>query len=579
MNIKTSIEPWEGLPKFEYEKQTFHLQRRIFQCSLKGDLKGAHRIQKLLIKSQAARYVAVSQVSERNKGRDTAGIDGLASLNSKQKWQLLQTLRLDEKIKPVRQLDIPKPGTDSVRTLGIPTIRNRALQALIVLALEPQWEAKLSPRAYGFRKGRSVHDAILNIRTCISWQPKWVLDADIEKFFDRVNQDALLRKLDTYPTLRTAVRRILRSGALKGSVFTETLVGTPQGGPLSPLLANIAIHGMAEALAEASIQWNLADGKICKIAPITIGYADDFIVLHKHKEVIERSRTFIEEWLKPMGLNLHPGKTQIVHTLEENDGPTGFDFLGCHIRQFRTGKYAKKKAFKQIHTQIKPSKKTVTRIYQKISGLIETLLPTKPNKGKESIKGISPEALTIIRLNAVIKGWSNAYNRIQSTETFARLDHLIWYKMYRRLRKRHQKMGRRKVAEKFLRSKEGKWVIHCEDSLTGKCCKLAKFTDTKIRQHTNLQFHRSYFDGDVVYWGTRLGRYTGTPGWLTRKLKLQHGRCSQCKERLNGRMEVILTSHQGSGKAHSSLVHVSCRSGHSGRESICEQPNCAQPGA
>ena len=130
---------------------------------------------------------------------------------------------------------IPKPGSLEKRPLGIPTIGNRALQALIVLALEPAWECKFGPGTFGFRKGRGCHDAIAAIRVAIQWQPKWVLDADIEKFFDRVNHEALLDKLDTFPAMRLAIRRMLKSGSLDGNVWTATAEGTPQGGVLSPL--------------------------------------------------------------------------------------------------------------------------------------------------------------------------------------------------------------------------------------------------------------------------------------------------------------------------------------------------------
>ncbi len=202
------------------------------------------------MKSEAARCLAVRRVTQDNQGKRTAGVDGIKSVGPKHRPLLVAFLRDPKRIrpKPTRRIWIPKPGKDEMRPLGIPTMLDRAHQALAKLALEPEWEARFEPNSYGFRPGRSVQDAIAAIFLAIRYQRKYVLDADIASCFDRIAHAPLLAKLQTFPALHHAIKAWLKAGVLEEGVFAPTEAGTPQGGVISPLLANVALHGMEELM-------------------------------------------------------------------------------------------------------------------------------------------------------------------------------------------------------------------------------------------------------------------------------------------------------------------------------------------
>ena len=201
----TSKVEWRQINWRKAEKAVFKLQKRIYRASNRGDVKTVRRLQKTLMKSWYARALAVRRVTQDNQGKKTAGVDGVKSLTPKQRLNLVGNLKLGTKVSPTRRVWIPKPGTEEKRPLGIPTMKDRALQALVKLALEPEWEAKFEPNSYGFRPGRSCHDAIEAIFSSIRLKPKYVLDADIAKCFDRIDHEALLNKMNTFPTIRRQV--------------------------------------------------------------------------------------------------------------------------------------------------------------------------------------------------------------------------------------------------------------------------------------------------------------------------------------------------------------------------------------
>lgn len=209
------------------------------------------RLQKTLLRSWTAKLLATRRVTQDNQGKKTAGVDGIKNLTPKQRLELIHKLNLTGKSKPTRRVWIPKPGKTEKRPLGIPTMLDRALQALAKLALEPEWEAKFEPNSYGFRPGRSCHDAIQAIFDAIKQKSKYVLDADIAQCFDKINHDKLLQKVNTFPTLSKQIKAWLKSGVIDSRIFERTEYGTPQGGvTLSPLLANIALHGMETLVKE-----------------------------------------------------------------------------------------------------------------------------------------------------------------------------------------------------------------------------------------------------------------------------------------------------------------------------------------
>jgi RNA-directed DNA polymerase len=232
--VEKPMYKWNALPWRVFEKQVFKLQKRIYQASLRGDVKTVHKLQRLLMNSWSAKCLAVRRVTQDNKGKRTPGVDGVASLTPAQRLALVQTLNVDVKAQPLRRIWIPKPGSDEKRPLSIPVMADRALQALVKLALEPEWEAKFEPNSYGFRPGRSAHDAIQAIFESIKYKPKYVLDADIAKCFDRINHEALLDKLGTYPQLRRLIKAWLKAGVMEGETLFPTEEGTPQGGVSTP---------------------------------------------------------------------------------------------------------------------------------------------------------------------------------------------------------------------------------------------------------------------------------------------------------------------------------------------------------
>ncbi len=318
---------WRELPWRKLEKHVYRIQKRIYRASQRGNHRQVEKLQKLLLKSEAARLLAVRRVTQDNQGKKTAGVDGVKSVPPKERFLMVSQLHTErwknrKKPSPVRRVWIPKPGKAEKRPLGIPTMMERAKQALVKMALEPAWEAVFEPNSYGFRPGRSAHDAIGAIFNGIRYKPKFVFDADIKGCFDNIDHEALLRKLNTYPKLTRLIRGWLKAGVLEGQDFTPTNEGTPQGGVISPLLANVALHGMEEIAREGFAK----SGSVEK--PIVVRYADDFVILHSDQAELQRVAERVTTWLAEMGLQLSPEKTRTTHTLDRCEGNVGFDFLG-----------------------------------------------------------------------------------------------------------------------------------------------------------------------------------------------------------------------------------------------------------
>lgn len=517
-SIKTEVE-WKNINWKKIQRIVFKLQKRIFKASQRGDVKAVRRLQKTLMRSWSAKALAVRRVTQDNRGKKTAGIDGIKSLIPKQRLELIRQLRLNQKAKPVRRVWIDKPGRDEKRPLGIPTMNDRASQALVKAALEPEWEAKFEPNSYGFRPGRSCHDAIEAIYGAIKQKPKYVLDADIAKCFDRINHEALLEKLNTFPTIRRQIRAWLKAGVIdwsehanrnKKKGFSQSSEGTPQGGVISPLLANIALHGLENRLlqyvetVDMTNNYGRQQSKRSKRMTLTVvRYADDFVILHKDKAVVQRCMQITAEWLSGIGLELKPEKTRLSHTLVEEGGNIGFDFLGFNVRQFEVGEYASKQGFKTIIT---PSKEKLKVHLSKVGDLID------------KHKGSSRDAL-IATLNPVIRGWSNYYKTVGSKDIFQLADHIVYQQI------RGWAIYRHESADKTWTTKgNNNWVFATKN---GKHC-LAKHGDTPITRHTKVKGEISPYDGDWVYWSKRKGEYPETPKQLSELIKKQDGKCSHC---------------------------------------------------
>jgi RNA-directed DNA polymerase len=227
---QSNTEGWKAINWRLAERYVFKLQKRIYAASRRGDVKQVRKLQKTLMRSWSNKVLSVRRVTQDNTGKKTAGVDGVKSLSPAARFELAGQLKITGKSRPTRRVWIPKPGRDEKRPLGIPTMYDRALQAVIKTALEPEWEAVFEPNSYGFRPGRSCHDAIWQIKKAIQSKAKFALDADIAKCFDRIDHLALLQKLKISGKVRQQIKAWLKSGVIDQGAFTVTSEGTPQGG-------------------------------------------------------------------------------------------------------------------------------------------------------------------------------------------------------------------------------------------------------------------------------------------------------------------------------------------------------------
>ena len=423
--------------------------------------------------------------------------------------KLVGQLKLTGKSKPTRRVWIPKPGKEEKRPLGIPTMYDRALQGVVKSALEPEWEAQFEASSYGFRPGRSCHDAIEHIRVSVQSKAKYVLDADIAKCFDRINHLKLLQKIGQTGKVRQQIKAWLKSGVIDQGVFTATSDGTPQGGVISPLLANIALHGIEKMLKNfartidmrrenrpnSQVSWQR------KVQSLNfIRYADDFVVTHYKLEVVQRCRELISEWLKDIGLELKPSKTRIAHTLvaeKSEDKIAGFNFLGYNIRQYPAGKYVSAHktngdilGFKTI---INPSQEACKKHQEKIRQIVR--------KHKHS-----PQELLILELNPVIRGWCNYYqfSDAQTTGKLSKQDHLVVEKLraWGRYRCKDTKTA---ISKYFTKIGKRDWIFATREGDANPLRLLIhdKFGSSSTN-YVKVKSDKSPYDGNLVYWSTTL---------------------------------------------------------------------------
>ncbi len=553
---------WSKVDWRKLEIRVYKLQKRIFRASNRGDVKAVRRLQKTLMRSWSGKMLAVRRVTQDNQGKKTAGVDGVKSLSPVQRLALVKKLALKGKSKPTRRVWIDKPGSSEKRPLGIPTMYDRALQALVKLALEPEWEARFEPNSYGFRPGRSCHDAVEAIFVTISQKAKYVLDADIAKCFDRINHGELLKKLNTFPTLKLQIGTWLKSGVMDGKQLFPTSEGTPPW-VISPLLANIALHGMEERIKQFAETIDLKDkrgrqqSKRDKRQSLSlIRYADDFVILHEDITVVQRCKEIISEWLNGMGLELKPSKTRLAHTLIEHNGQdAGFNFLGFNVRQYPVGKYStgcntigNPLGFK---TLIKPSKEKIKTHYDRIAEVIEQ------HKS-------SPQGALITHLNPIIRGWANYYRAFVSKETFSKLGHLVQWKLKRWAKRRHSNKSDEWVTDKYWQTIGGdNWVFATRQEGENPM-RLLKHSATEIVRHVKVKGEASPYDGNLVYWSSRMGHNPDVPKNVATLLKSQKGKCAHCKLHFTEQsvMEIdhIIPKSQGGKNEYKNLqlLHRPC---------------------
>ena len=507
---KQHTEAWHDKPWKHFQRVVCRLQKRIYRAQQCQDRRMVHKLQRLLLTSQAARHLAVRRVTQDNQGKRTAGVDGVASLRPPARIPLAMALRdLAGKADPIRRVYIPKPGTQAQRPLGIPTMRARARQTLVTLALEPAWEAQCEPNSYGFRPGRSSHDAIGAIFLSIKHTPQYVLKADVEHCFDEIEHAALLAKLNTFPQLRRLINSWLKAGSLEGAVLTPSRAGTPQGGPASPWLANIALHGLEDALRRSvprrqhGVNWQ----------PTVVRYADDALLLHRDLDTLLVLQERAAEWLQQIGLRFKPRKTRITPTLHPYQGQVGCDFLGFNMRQYpvgrhRSGKHGMGKLL-GFKTLSKPSREAQQRHLR------------RPGTVIRRYRGASQETL-IQALRPVITGWSRYYAHVVSKAVFTMMYHRVHHQLRRWALWRHPHKGYRWRMHRYWQRKDGGIVF-------GKPQTLPQHPATPITRPVKVAGTRSPYDGDWPYWGLRLRHYAGLPPQHQQLLKRQDGKCGWCR--------------------------------------------------
>jgi RNA-directed DNA polymerase len=421
--------------------------------------------------------------------------------------QLRPQRRGRKKPQPLRRTAISKPGRAKKRSPARPVMLDRAYQHLVKQALEPEWEAKFEPHTYGFRPGRSCHDAIAAISMQINKKATYVLHADLQGCFDTISHEALLHRLQTYPAMKHILRAWLRAGLIEKGVFEETPPGTPQGGVLSPFVANIALHGMEIAVKAA---FTHAEGK-----PDVVRYAHDVVVFHPTEQGVLKARAVVASWIKAIGLAMKPSKARITHTLQQYQGRVGFDFLGWTVRQFPVGKthtgkgphHGRILGFKTI---IRPGKEAEKRHTAHLGEIIHRNLNASQGQ-------------LIRELNPVIQRWTHSYKTVGAGEVFQRCRYHLFQQLQEWGRRRHPNKGKRWIANKYWHVEEGKgWNFSDGTSI------LCTHDLAHIQRYTSVEDTASPYKGDMLYWSQRLSKHP-LPGTTRGKtLQKQAGKCQWC---------------------------------------------------
>lgn len=559
---------WKNIDWKKVQNRINRCQRRIYKASKENNSDKVIFLQRIIINSLDAKLLAVRRVTTENKGKKTAGIDNLTYNTDDKKMQLVRQLKVDGNASPIKRIFIPKPGKSEKRPLGIPIILDRAKQYLVLLALEPQWEAKFEPNSYGFRPGRNCHDAVVSIFGHLrlgSNKPnfrKFVLEADIKGCFDNINHQYLLNKLNTIPQIETQVKAWLKAGIIDSkinSTGTQPLpneIGTPQGGIISPFLANVALHGIEQHLKDwISTKPSHTDkpmNKRDKMKALTvIRYADDFVVIHPNLNYLIEAKQQVSIWLKQSsGLELNENKTKIVCSTE------GFSFLGFRFINI--------KRYNRMRIKIYPDHRSIENITKKIGHILRN---NRALAAYDLIKTLRP----------IVIGWCNYYAICECSETFKKLDHLIYLMLRSWVFRRDRKNNRHHIKEKYFptgnqyiyRGKiyNNNWVFVGTKKLANKNTDtnfLPLFSWTESQTHIKIRSDASIYDGNETYWQWRNLEYSGLSPTQKRLLKRQNNRCTWCKSpiTIDNIIEIdhiIPKSNQGSNSYHNlQLLHKQC---------------------
>ncbi len=445
---------WETIDWSKAEREVKQLQRRIAQAVREKRWGKVRVLCRILTRSQSAKRLAVRRVIT-NKGARTPGVDNILWRSPQQFWEAAQSLtRRGYRAQPLRRVYIVKRN-GKLRPLGIPTMKDRAMQALYALALEPIVECRADPNSYGFRPYRSTHDAIEQLVICLSRRcsGQWVLEGDIKACFDEIGHQWLLEHV---PMDREILRQWLKAGFVEKGRLFPTQAGTPQGGIASPLLANWTLDGL-----EATVKGLF--GYRPKVH--VIRYADDFVVVAETKEILEQTvKPAIQKFMAERGLRLSEEKTVITHIHE------GFDFLGKTVRKFNT----------QLIVQ--PSKAAAKSVVQKLGTLL---------RQSRSI----PYAVLLRKLNRLLRGWGNYHRFTSSSRVFSRVDYYLLQGIWRWIKRQHKGKRLRKHLSKYFAKglwTHSAWTTDVKGS--AKLVQLARLTALGLRRHIKVRGAANPYD-------------------------------------------------------------------------------------
>lgn len=568
-----SVPDWNTINWNLASRRVSKIQRRIFRAKRCQNTKRLHWLQRILVRSVSARLLAVRQVTTLNKGKRTAGFDRRKANTPQSKLRLAQSISLNGKALPIRRVWIPKPGKNEKRPLGIPVIMDRTKQMLARLALEPEWEAVFEPNSYGFRPGRGGLDAIeaifLNLR---GGTPKYVFDADIAKCFDRIDHSALLRKLDTFPEMERQVSAWLKCGVvedfarsrakLKDLEMFPTTSGTPQGGVISPLLANIALHGLENHLVQKVGRRPGPSGRANRgfaaksKALGFVRYADDFVIIHENLEILNECIQETRVWLAGMGLEISEEKSAV------KDAREGFMFLGFQCIMIRR-KYVNWK-YKIL---IRPSNQSVKKLLDKVRVII------RRNKASSSYDLIE-------KLRPLMVGWANYFRYSECASVFRKLTHMVFLKLRAWVFRRSVRLGRQATRLRYFpprseyyfegKSRRADWVLVGNKKVkrgTVNTNFLPYFSWISSRKHVKVKGDISPFDpSSAIYWTNRMNKYSPFPTSIRHLLQVQRCKCPLCGEAFttpdtdDWEIDHILPRSKGGANTYANmqLVHKTC---------------------
>jgi RNA-directed DNA polymerase len=510
MNTKKVCAPSNGAFGTDiknHESKVKNLQMRIVKALKQGRYNKVKTLQWLLTHSYSAKILAVHRVTT-NKGKNTPGVDGVTWKTDKQKKEAVRDLkRRRYKAKPLRRIFIPKKNGKK-RPLGIPTMMDRAQQALHLMALDPVAETILDDESYGFRQKRSTADAIEAIYKAVAANKdcaEWVLEGDIKACFDNISHEWLL---DNIPMDKKILGKWLKAGIIFKDEYSDTKAGTPQGGIISPCLANLTLNGLASMLKKKFMNRKVVNGKEINNKVHTVVYADDFVITGKSKELLENEiLPEVKKFMKERGLELSEEKTMITHVKD------GFDFLGQNTRKYK-GKIL-----------TKPAKKNL-RCF--LDGIRKVILDN-PSITQEKIIGM---------LNPKIRGWMNYHRHIVAKKTFSYVDYQIYKSIWRWCRRRHDKKRKWWVSTKYFHKIGTRNWVFAAKNQKDEFVQLITTADTKIIRHTKIRKGANPYDAEwQIYFEEREGErmFEGKSGRkiLKKMWSDQKGKCTLCGDEVN----------------------------------------------